>query len=454
MAVSSINPSSGELLESFEEATPAALERVLGHAWQAFLGWRTRTFAERAERLREAARVLRVKKAESARLMALEMGKPVTQGEAEVEKCAWGCEYYAEHAARFLAPEPRETDAARSYVRFEPLGPVLAVMPWNFPFWQVFRFAAPALMAGNAGILKHASNVPRCALEIEGVFRAAGFPDGLFRVVFLSNAGAGGVIADGRVRAVTLTGSDRAGSQVAEQAGRHLKKTVLELGGSDPFIVLEDADVALAARTAAEARLINSGQSCIAVKRFIVVERVAERFLERFTSEMRVRKVGDPLDPMTQVGPQARLDLRENLHRQVQESVKRGARLILGGEVPAGRGAFYPPTVLVAVEPGMPAFDQETFGPVAAVIRAKDEADAIRLANASPYGLGASVWTADAKRGERVAREIDAGSVFVNALVKSDPRLPFGGVKRSGYGRELSEYGLREFVNVKTVWVA
>jgi len=327
-------------------------------------------------------------------------------------------------------------------------------MPWNFPFWQVFRFAAPALVAGNAGILKHAPNVPRCALEIESVFRDAGFPDGLFRAVFLTNQAAAGVIADERVRAVTLTGSDRAGSQVAEQAGRHLKKTVLELGGSDPFIVLGDADVGRAAQTAAEARLINSGQSCIAAKRFIVVDRVADQFLERFTSEMRGRKVGDPLDPTTQVGPQARLDLRENLHRQVQESVKRGARLVLGGQLPAGRGAFYSPTVLAAVEPGMPAFDQETFGPVAAVIRAKDEADAIRLANASPYGLGASVWTADSKRGERVAREIEAGSVFVNALVKSDPRLPFGGVKRSGYGRELSQYGVREFVNIKTVWVA
>jgi len=331
---------------------------------------------------------------------------------------------------------------------------VLAIMPWNFPFWQVFRFAAPALVAGNAGVLKHAPNVPRCAVAIERVFRDAGFPDGLFRAVFLSNEGAGSAIADERVRAVTLTGSDRAGSQVAEQAGRHLKKTVLELGGSDPFIVLDDADLERAAQAAAEARLINSGQSCIAAKRFIVVERVADRFLERFTSEMRARKVGDPLDPSTQVGPQARLDLRENLHRQVRESVQLGARLMLGGELPKGRGAFYPPTVLVAVEPGMPAFDEETFGPVAAVIRAKDEADAIRIANASPYGLGAAVWTRDTQRGERVAREIEAGSVFVNGLVKSDPRLPFGGVKRSGYGRELSEYGLREFVNVKTVWVA
>jgi succinate-semialdehyde dehydrogenase/glutarate-semialdehyde dehydrogenase len=456
MSYQSINPATGEVLETFEETAPDALARILERADAASRDWRRRPVVERAERLRAAARILRERKDAYARTMALEMGKPLAQGAGEAEKCAWVCDYYAEHGEAFLADEPRATDASRSYVRFEALGSVLAIMPWNFPFWQVFRFAAPALVAGNAGILKHAPNVPRCALEIEGVFRDAGFPDGLFRAVFLSNDGAGGVIADERVRAVTLTGSDRAGSQVAEQAGRHLKKTVLELGGSDPFIVLEDADLARAATTAADARLINSGQSCIAAKRFIVVELVAERFLERFTSEMRVRKVGDPLDPTTQVGPQARLDLRANLHRQVQESVKRGARLVLGGKLPAGPGggAFYPPTVLVAVEPGMPAFDQETFGPVAAVIRAKDEADAIRLANASPYGLGASVWTADSKRGERVAREIEAGSVFVNGLVKSDPRLPFGGVKRSGYGRELSEYGLREFVNIKTVWVA
>ncbi len=454
MSVQSINPATGEVLETFRETAPDALARILEGADAASREWRRSPVVERAERLRAAARVLGERKDAYARTMALEMGKPLAQGVAEAEKCAWVCDYYADHGAAFLADEPHATDASRSYVRFEALGPVFAIMPWNFPFWQVFRFAAPALVAGNAGILKHAPNVPRCAVEIETVFQDAGFPVGLFRAVFLSNEAAGGVIADGRVRAVTLTGSDRAGSQVAEQAGRHLKKTVLELGGSDPFIVLEDADLERAATTAVEARLINSGQSCIAAKRFIVVERVAERFLERFTSETRARRVGDPLDPATQVGPQARLDLRENLHRQVQESVKRGARLVLGGEVPAGRGAFYPPTVLVAVEPGMPAFDQETFGPVAAVIRAKDEADAIRIANASPYGLGASVWTADSKRGERIAREIEAGSVFVNGLVRSDPRLPFGGVKRSGYGRELSAYGLREFVNIKTVWVA
>ena len=454
MTFQSVNPTTGEVLDTFEETVPDALTRILERATAASRDWRRRPVAERAERLRAAGRLLRERKDTYARTMALEMGKPLAQGVGEAEKCAWVCDYYAEHGAAFLADEPRPSDASRSYIRFEALGPVLAIMPWNFPFWQVFRFAAPALVAGNAGILKHAPNVPRCAVAIEEVFQDAGFPDGLFRAVFLSNARAGDVIADERVRAVTLTGSDRAGSQVAEQAGRHLKKTVLELGGSDPFIVLDDADLERAAQAAAEARLINSGQSCIAAKRFIVVERVADQFLERFTSEMRARKVGDPLDPTTKVGPQARLDLRENLHRQVRESVQRGARLMLGGELPKGRGAFYPPTVLVGVEPGMPAFDQETFGPVAAVIRAKDEADAIRIANASPYGLGAAVWTRDTQRGERVAREIEAGSVFVNGLVKSDPRLPFGGVKRSGYGRELSEYGLREFVNVKTVWVA
>jgi len=450
----SINPATGDVLETFAETSPDALEGILERADRASRDWRRRPVAERAERLWAAARLLRERKDAYARTMALEMGKPLAQGAAEAEKCAWACDYYAEHGAAFLADERREADGSRSYVRFEAIGPVLAIMPWNFPFWQVFRFAAPALVAGNAGLLKHAPNVSRCALEIEGVFREAGFPDGLFRAVFLENEAVGSVIADARVRAVTLTGSDRAGSQVAQQAGRHLKKTVLELGGSDPFIVLEDADLVKAAQVAAEARLINSGQSCIAAKRFIVVERVADRFLERFTTEMRARRVGDPLDPATQIGPQARLDLRANLHRQVEESVKRGGRLVVGGQLPEGPAAFYPPTVLVAVEPGMPAFDEETFGPVAAVIRARDEGDAIRIANASVYGLGAAVWTEDTKRGERVARDIEAGSVFVNGLVKSDPRLPFGGVKRSGYGRELSEYGLREFTNIKTVWVA
>jgi len=331
---------------------------------------------------------------------------------------------------------------------------VLAVMPWNFPFWQVFRFAAPALMAGNAGVLKHASNVPGCALAIESVFREAGFPRGLFATVLVGSPAVAGLIADPRIAAVTLTGSDRAGSQVAEQAGRALKKTVLELGGSDPFIVLADADVAAAARTAADARLVNSGQSCIAAKRFIVVEPVADQFIPRFLEELRSRRVGDPLARDTQVGPQARVDLRDALHRQVEESITRGARRLLGGEIPPGPGAFYPPTLLTGVDKGMPAFDEETFGPVAAVIRAKDEADAVRLANDSPFGLGASLWTQDRATAERVAAQIDAGAVHVNGIVKSDPRLPFGGIKRSGYGRELSEYGIREFVNIKSVWIA
>jgi succinate-semialdehyde dehydrogenase/glutarate-semialdehyde dehydrogenase len=450
----SINPATGAVLETFEETSAGELDRMIALADTRSREWRALAVAARGERLRAAGRILRERKDGYARTMALEMGKPLAQGVGEAEKCAWVCDYYADQAAAMLADQPRQTDAARSYVRFEAIGPVLAIMPWNFPFWQVFRFAAPALAAGNAGILKHAPNVSRCALEIEGVFRDAGFPAGLFQTVLLSNEGAGRVIADGRVRAVTLTGSDRAGSQVAEQAGRHLKKTVLELGGSDPFIVLEDADLDRAAQIAAEARLQNSGQSCIAAKRFIVVAAIMDPFLERFIAAMRSGRVGDPVDPATRIGPQARLDLRENLHRQVRQSVQRGAKVALGGQLPDGPGAFYPPTVLTAVQPGMPAFDEETFGPVAAVVRASDEADAIRIANASQYGLGASIWTRDRARGERLAGEIEAGSVFVNGLVKSDPRLPFGGVKRSGYGRELSEYGLREFVNVKTVWVA
>ncbi len=454
MNIQSINPATGEVLESFQEMTTSEVDRILEAAYTTFHEWRSRPFADRAKKMREAARVLRAAREKYARTMALEMGKPIVQGEAEVEKCASVCDYYAEHAEAFLADQPRETDASRSYVRFEPLGPVLAIMPWNFPFWQVFRFAAPALMAGNAGILKHASNVPRCALHIEDVFREAGFPEGLFRVALVSTGMVPAIIADPRIRAATLTGSDSAGSKVAEQAGRELKKTVLELGGSDPFIVLEDADIKKAAKAAAEARLINSGQSCIAAKRFIAVEKIADTFLEVFVSEMRSRRMGDPLDRATQVGPQARDDLRASLHRQVEQSVKRGAKLLLGGRIPEGPGAFYPPTVLAAVNKGMPAFDEETFGPVAAVIRARDEADAIRLANDSQFGLGASLWTQDLDRAERLVRQIEVGCIFVNEVVKSDPRLPFGGVKRSGYGRELSEYGIREFTNIKSVWMA
>jgi succinate-semialdehyde dehydrogenase / glutarate-semialdehyde dehydrogenase len=452
--IQSINPATGEVLETFPTSSPQDIERSVATAHAAFLEWRDVGFATRAESMRKAAALLRGRKDEYARTMALEMGKPVTQGEAEVDKCAWTCEFYAEHAETMLAPQPRATDASKSYVRFDPLGPVLAIMPWNFPFWQVFRFAAPALMAGNAAILKHASNVPRCALQIEEVFRTVGVPRGLFATVLVGSKAVGPLIADPRVVAVTLTGSDHAGTQVATQAGRELKKTVLELGGSDPFIVLADADVATAARTAADARLVNSGQSCIAAKRFIVVESVADRFVAAFADELRARRMGDPLDRVTQVGPQARVDLRDALHRQVEESIRRGARRVLGGEIPPGPGAFYPPTLLTAVDRGMPAFDEETFGPVAAVIRAKDDADAVRQANDSVFGLGASLWTQDRAKAERLAARIEAGAIFVNGLVKSDPRLPFGGIKRSGYGRELSEYGIREFVNIKSVWIA
>jgi succinate-semialdehyde dehydrogenase/glutarate-semialdehyde dehydrogenase len=454
MTFQSVNPATGAVLEAFEETGLGALEGVLAGAEAAWRDWRRQPYAARAALFHETGRLLRERKSRYARTMALEMGKPLAQGEAEVEKCALACDYYAEHAAALLAPEERQTEASRSYVRFDPLGPVLAVMPWNYPFWQVFRFAAPTLMAGNVGILKHAPNVSRCALEIEALFRDAGFPAGAFQAIFVEPDVVARVIADDRVRAVTLTGSPRAGGSVAERAGRHLKKTVLELGGSDPFIVLADADVAAAARAAAEARLVNSGQSCIAAKRFIVVAAVADRFLEAFGAELGRRRVGDPLQPGTEVGPQARIDLRVSLHRQVEESVAHGARLVFGGRVPEGPGAFYPPTLLTAVGPGMPAFDEETFGPVAAVIRARDEADALRLANASAYGLGASLWTGDRERAERLAAELEAGCVFINAIVKSDPRMPFGGIKRSGYGRELSEFGLREFVNIKGVWLA
>jgi len=454
MSIQSVNPATGDVTETYEPTSPKELERILASAHAAFLEWRNTPFSTRARHMRNAGEVLKKRRADFARLMTLEMGKPIVQAEAEVDKCAWNCEFYAEHAEGFLAEQPRETDASRSYVRFDPLGTVLAVMPWNFPFWQVFRFAAPALMAGNAGVLKHASNVPGCALAIESVFRDAGFPRGLFATVLIGSSAVAGLIADRRIVAATLTGSDRAGSTVAEHAGRALKKTVLELGGSDPFIVLADADPATTAKMAAEARLVNSGQSCIAAKRFIVVEAVADQFIPRFVEELRARRVGDPLARDTQVGPQARVDLRDALHRQVEDSIRRGARRLLGGEIPSGKGAFYPPTLLTDVSEGMPAFDEETFGPVAAVIRAKDEADAIRLANNSQFGLGASVWTQDRARAERMAAQIESGVVFVNGIVKSDPRLPFGGIKRSGYGRELSEYGIREFVNIKTVWIA
>jgi succinate-semialdehyde dehydrogenase/glutarate-semialdehyde dehydrogenase len=385
--------------------------------------------------------------------MTEEMGKTIVSAEAEVVKCAWVCDHYAENGAAWLAPERIKTDASDSFVRFDPLGPVLAVMPWNFPFWQVFRFAAPALMAGNVALLKHASNVPGCALAIEQIFLEAGAPEGVFTTLLTGNKAVEQVLESPIVQAVTLTGSDPAGRAVAAKAGSLLKKTVLELGGSDPFIVLADADPEEAAKEAAKARCINNGQSCIAAKRFIVQEPLADRFEQAMTREMAALKVGDPMDRATDVGPLAREDLLHDLDRQVKETVAKGARLLTGGERLPGRGYYYAPTVLARVEPGMVAFDEETFGPVAAITRAKSVEHAVELANRSKFGLGASLWTKDLDRARELARQIEAGAVFANGMVKSDPRLPFGGIKTSGYGRELSHYGLREFVNVKSVWI-
>jgi succinate-semialdehyde dehydrogenase/glutarate-semialdehyde dehydrogenase len=450
-----INPATGEEGRTYPDMTDIEVNAIIEGCHDTWANhWRKTTFAERSEKMRKAGKILRDRTEQFARLMAEEMGKPLAQGRAEVEKCAWVCDYYADHAEAFLASQPIETDASKSYVAFQPLGVVLAVMPWNFPFWQVFRFAAPALMAGNGGVLKHASNVPGCALAIEDVFREAGFPPEIFRTLMIPSKMVKDVIEHPHIVAVTLTGSTPAGQAVAAQAGAVLKKTVLELGGSDPYLILEDADLELAATTCANSRLINGGQSCIAAKRFIVVEAVRQRFETLFVGQMRSQKMGDPMAEGVQVGPQARVELRDELHEQVEKSIKAGARLLLGGKVPEGKGAFYPPTVLTDVKKGMAVYEEETFGPVAAIIPVKDEAEAIAVANDSIFGLGAAVFTGDGERGERIAREqLEAGSCFVNALVKSDPRLPFGGIKTSGYGRELAEFGIREFVNIKTVYV-
>jgi succinate-semialdehyde dehydrogenase/glutarate-semialdehyde dehydrogenase len=453
MSMQSINPATGEVIREFETLTDAEVERALETAEERAREWRTVSFDRRSELLRRAAGVLRDDQDRWARLMTEEMGKPIAQARAEVEKCAWVCDFYADNAEGFLEPTSVDTDASRSGVRFDPIGAVLAVMPWNFPFWQVFRFAAPALMAGNVGLLKHASNVSGCSLAIEEVFRRAGFPEGCFQSLLIESDAVADVIASDVVKAVTLTGSERAGRAVAAQAGKHLKKTVLELGGSDPFIVLDDVDVQEVAEHATRGRTQNNGQSCIAAKRFLVAESIADDFVEAFCSRLESLNVGDPMDEANDLGPLAREDILEDLHDQVARSVEEGAKLVTGGGRLNGTGFYYTPTLLDAVSPGMAAFDEETFGPLAAVARVADEAEAVELANHTRFGLGASIWSGDPERAAELVPRIDAGCVFVNGIVKSDPRLPFGGVKASGYGRELASYGIREFVNEKTYWV-
>jgi succinate-semialdehyde dehydrogenase/glutarate-semialdehyde dehydrogenase len=452
--IKSINPATEENIQVYTEMTESEVKSVISDCSTTYLNWLKTDFKTRAKYMENTAGILRSKKDRLAATITLEMGKPINQSNAEVEKCAWACDYYAENAEKFLADNIISTDAALSYVTYKPLGVVLAIMPWNFPFWQVFRFAAPNLMAGNAGVLKHSSNVTGCALAIEEIFREAGFPENLFRTLIVSSNNIKPAIHDNNIRAVTLTGSVPAGKAVASMAGAVLKKTVLELGGSDPYLILEDADLETASEICVNSRIINSGQSCIAAKRFIVVEPIFDDFEKLFIQKMKLKKMGDPFNPGNDLGPQAKTDLRDELHQQVLNSIKVGARLLLGGELPKLKGAYYPPTVISNVIPGMPAFDEELFGPVAAIIKVKDEDEGIRVANYTSFGLGAAVFTANVARGERIANErLNAGCCFVNESVKSDPRLPFGGINESGYGRELSSIGIQEFVNIKTVYV-
>ncbi len=452
--IQSINPATGIVVKSFKLLSNKAVLAKIEIANEAQVGWSSNNLGFRQNLMMAAAQGLRDRQNEYATLMVEEMGKPIKDARAEVEKCAWVCEYYAKNTAQFLVDEVVVTEAKNSIVAFQPMGLVLAVMPWNFPFWQVFRFAAPSLMAGNGALLKHASNVPGCAIAIEELFESVGFPKGLFSNLHIHSNEVESVIRHPLVKAVTLTGSETAGRSVAKVAGDCLKKTVLELGGSDPYIILADADLELAADTCCKSRLLNAGQSCISAKRFVVVNDVYNDFLKLFREKMAAVKFGDPNNEATEMGPMARIDLRDELHEQVKKSIGAGANCLLGGKVPKSEGAFYPPTILVDVKPGMPAYDEELFGPVAAVIRAEDEADAVRIANDSPYGLGGAVFTKNEDRGLWIAKEkLQAGSCFVNSMVKSDPRLPFGGIKNSGYGRELSHFGIREFVNIKTIWV-
>jgi succinate-semialdehyde dehydrogenase/glutarate-semialdehyde dehydrogenase len=453
MAIESVNPATGETLKKFEPLTIQQIDQKLQLAANVFRDYRRTAFADRERMMLKAAETLKARKDEYARLMTLEMGKPIKAAVQEVEKCEWVCRYYAEHARRHLSDISVKTDASNSYVHFQPLGPILAVMPWNFPFWQVFRFAAPALMAGNVGLLKHASNVPQCALAIEDVFRRAGFPEGAFQALLVGSHAVQHVLEDSRVAAATLTGSEPAGRSVASIAGKNIKKTVLELGGSDPFIVMPSASLDEAVSTAVKARTINTGQSCIAAKRFIVAEAIYDRFTEAFVARMKALRVGDPFEESVEIGPLATPQILSDLENQVAKSVAAGARILTGGRRIDRPGNFYEPTVLASITQKTPVYCEEVFGPVALLFRVSGIDEAIKVANDTDFGLGASAWTSENSEIARFTEDLEAGSVFINGMVASDPRLPFGGIKHSGYGRELSEFGIREFVNIKTVWV-
>jgi succinate-semialdehyde dehydrogenase/glutarate-semialdehyde dehydrogenase len=456
MSIKSINPTNGKVIKTYQEDQPEKVIKKIEQTHKAWLSWRATDYKERAKYLVLIAEKLRSRKAEFAKIMALEMGKPLKDGEAEIEKCASVCDYYAINGESFLSDQLVATDASKSYISYQPLGIVLAIMPWNFPFWQLFRFLAPALMAGNCGLLKHASNVPGCALAIESVVKEAGLPPNVFQTLMIGSAAVKKAINHPLVKAVTLTGSTQAGIKVAQQAGSLLKKLVLELGGSDPYVILADADLESAAEACVTSRLMNNGQSCVAAKRFIIDKKVEKEFITLFKQKMQRRHFGDPLLPNADLGPMARVDLRDELHQQVISNIKAGARCILGGEIPTLKGdhAFYPPTILTGIKKGMPAYEEEIFGPVALFISAKNTEDAIRIANDTAFGLGAAVFTQNGSLGEEIAKtKLQAGCCFVNAFVKSDPRLPFGGINQSGYGRELSAHGIHEFVNIKTVWV-
>ena len=453
MAIASINPATGETLKTFSALSKDQIEEKLQLAADTFRAYRHTLFAERSRMMVRAAEILETEKRELGKLMTIEMGKPLKSAIAEAEKCAWVCRYYAENAQHHLADQSVKTDANSSYVHFQPLGPVLAVMPWNFPFWQVFRFAAPALMAGNVGLLKHASNVPQCALAIGDIFTRAGFPKGAFQTLLTGSDAVEGILSDPRVAAATLTGSEPAGKSVASIAGKQIKKTVLELGGSDPFIVMPSANLKEAVTTAVKARTINNGQSCIAAKRFIVAAEIYEEFEREFVSQMKALRIGDPLEESTDIGPLATPQIVNDLEEQVERAKASGARVLTGGKKINRPGNFFEPTVLVDVDVHAPVSCEEIFGPVAMLFRVPDIDEAIKIANATPFGLGSAAWTNDAGEQARFVEEIEAGSVFINGMVASDPRLPFGGVKHSGYGRELAEFGIREFVNIKTVWI-